>query len=406
MTPTVQLVLLSLTPWLTWLYATALRLTLLLAVAWWGMRVAAKCSAAFRAALCAVPILAVLMLFGARHLPVSWTADLLPRSLAMPVVELQSARVVALTAQASPSAPDLAPARYHARAVVVLLIASVWLLGAVATVWPLVGGSLALRRLSRRSAAIVDAGWERLVEEARHDLGVRRVVRLLKDAGTRSPITWGTLRPTILLPVDADGWPEELRRAVILHEMEHVRAADTLFRVITRLACAVFWFHPLIWWAGRQHAVLREQACDDVALRSGVAASTYAEFLVRVAAAPSPTPALESVAASAGSSARQLRDRVIAAVDRDRSRRPLRRSSAVLLGLTSACIAAILGTSRLAPTSGAALRLLQHPRWETRAYAVAALPDASNPRVRRALSVAMTSDPSEKVRAFARDLLH
>ena len=56
-------------------------------------------------------------------------------------------------------------------------------------------------------------------------------------------------------------------------------------RLMARLACAVYWFHPLAWLAERRMRVERELACDDAVLRSGSQPDQYAAVLLDVAAA-------------------------------------------------------------------------------------------------------------------------
>ena len=65
-------------------------------------------------------------------------------------------------------------------------------------------------------------------------------------------MTCGVIAPAIVLPADAQQWsPEDLRRAIV-HELEHVRRADWLTHCLARVACAVYWFHPLVWIAWRE----------------------------------------------------------------------------------------------------------------------------------------------------------
>ena len=89
------------------------------------------------------------------------------------------------------------------------------------------------------------------------------------------PMTWGCLPAVgplpgagarVLLPAEAEEWPEDRRRAVLLHELAHVKRRDCLSQLIAQLACAVHWFNPLIWLAGHRMLVERERACDDLAL--------------------------------------------------------------------------------------------------------------------------------------------
>lgn len=97
-------------------------------------------------------------------------------------------------------------------------------------------------------------------------------------------------------------------RAVLAHELAHIRRRDHLVRWIEWLACTAFWWNPVAWWARRELRVAEEASCD--ALGAAATMSTpraYAASLVRVVEAMSgpptpPTPALASGVASAGSS--------------------------------------------------------------------------------------------------------
>ena len=59
------------------------------------------------------------------------------------------------------------------------------------------------------------------------------------------PMTWGWLRPVVLLPADSATWSDDRRRSVLLHELAHVRRRDWLADSIARAACALYWFNPL-----------------------------------------------------------------------------------------------------------------------------------------------------------------
>jgi bla regulator protein blaR1 len=90
-------------------------------------------------------------------------------------------------------------------------------------------------------------------------------------------VTWGIVYPVVLLPDDADSWPEERRRFVLVHEMAHVKRLDALTQLAGQLALALFWFDPLMWVANRRMQLEREHACDDYVLRHGTAPSKYAD---------------------------------------------------------------------------------------------------------------------------------
>ena len=97
------------------------------------------------------------------------------------------------------------------------------------------------------------------------------------------PMTWGVLRPVVLLPEQAQQWPEPARRLVLLHELAHIKRWDVGFQLIGRLATAVYWFHPLAWYALHRLRAECECACDDYVVHLGARRTDYAQQLVELA---------------------------------------------------------------------------------------------------------------------------
>lgn len=141
------------------------------------------------------------------------------------------------------------------------------------------------RRLARNAGLLDDPSWQTLLEEMKLQLGVRWAVTVGVSRESEVPLTIGWRRPTILLPVDCGCWTADKRRVVLAHELSHVARHDVFWQVVARLACAVYWFHPLAWLAERRMRVERELACDDAVLRSGSEPDQYATVLLDVAAA-------------------------------------------------------------------------------------------------------------------------
>jgi hypothetical protein len=120
---------------------------------------------------------------------------------------------------------------------------------------------------------------------------------LLWSEAVEVPATVGVLQPTIVLPLRAETWLLDRRRAVLLHEAIHVARFDWPVRMIARIARAVYWFNPLIWWAVKRLDLEQELACDEEVLALGTGASDYACHLLGVArhAVPTPAPAIPAL---------------------------------------------------------------------------------------------------------------
>jgi len=52
---------------------------------------------------------------------------------------------------------------------------------------------------------------------------------------------------------------------------------------VTQIVCAVYWFHPLVWFAAYKIWVERESACDDTVVLRGEKPSVYADLLLELA---------------------------------------------------------------------------------------------------------------------------
>lgn len=74
-----------------------------------------------------------------------------------------------------------------------------------------------------------------------------------------APVTVGVLRPRIYLPSSLEG---KERGYVILHERNHIRWGDPLFKALAFLILAAHWFNPLAWAAFLLACRDLETACD------------------------------------------------------------------------------------------------------------------------------------------------
>jgi bla regulator protein BlaR1 len=97
------------------------------------------------------------------------------------------------------------------------------------------------------------------------------------------PGVFGIIKPVLLLPEGiADRLMPAEFEAILAHEMCHIRRRDNLFSFVHMLVEAMFWFHPLVWWLGRQLTIERERACDEEVLRVCLEPQVYAEGILKV----------------------------------------------------------------------------------------------------------------------------
>jgi len=93
----------------------------------------------------------------------------------------------------------------------------------------------------------------------------RRVDAMLRTSDPQlEPGVFGIVRPVLYLPPRiADHLDDAQLKAIVAHELCHIRSRDNLTAALHMLVEAVFWFHPLVWWIGARLVDERERACDE-----------------------------------------------------------------------------------------------------------------------------------------------
>ena len=188
-----------------------------------------------------------------------------------------------------------------------------WVVGAGLLLVRRIGAAIRLSFFQRRLERVASP---RLLAMAREILGERSGILRMSDA-VAVPLTWGVWNPVIVLPSEAEEWPESRLRAALLHEWAHVRGADCFLRLVATVVTAVHWPNPLVWLTSRSLRAAQEQACDDFALAAGVEPQDYATQLVAAARAIRRCPA--GALAMAKPSTLGIRVRAVCDPHRDRS---------------------------------------------------------------------------------------
>lgn len=157
--------------------------------------------------------------------------------------------------------------------------------GAVVRALWLVVGLVRLRRLNIRAVAIdlpEDAALQRRI-------GTRATIA--EVAGLAQPATFGLRRPVVLLPQTLAHAPPALRRAVVAHELIHVRRGDWLAVLGEEALRSVLWFHPAIVWLTSAIQAAREEIVDDLTVRTTGDRRSYMQALLAFADGPALRPA-------------------------------------------------------------------------------------------------------------------
>lgn len=162
-------------------------------------------------------------------------------------------------------------------------IVPVWLCGMALVFARIAAGHIRMAFWVRRTKKLRDPEWIALLADASSRTGLRRSVNLRRSEDTDTPLSYGYLRPVVVLPDECTEWSLERRRVVLLHELVHAQRLDSLNNLIAHLCCAAYWFHPLAWWAWACFRMEQERSCDDAVVTAGTLRSVYAEHLVSLA---------------------------------------------------------------------------------------------------------------------------
>ena len=177
-------------------------------------------------------------------------------------------------------------------------LVAAWLAGVAFFSLRFAGGFLLLERKRRQSFA-PEAHILALCHQVQSQLGLSRAVRYLECNWLQAPAVIGWLRPIVLIPVTAlTGLSEAQLRAVIAHELAHIRRFDVFVNLFQIFAETLLFYHPALWWLNRRIRGERELCCDEIALSVTGDRLDYAKALTVMAQWEAP-PRL-AMAANAG----------------------------------------------------------------------------------------------------------
>ena len=113
---------------------------------------------------------------------------------------------------------------------------------------------------------------------------LRRPVDVRLCAGIDSPMTYGVLRPVILLPETTGKDDTEALLCALSHELSHIRHFDAIWKLLIAVAACLHWFNPLVWAMAILANRDLELCCDARVLRRGGKEErrAYASALLRM----------------------------------------------------------------------------------------------------------------------------
>jgi beta-lactamase regulating signal transducer with metallopeptidase domain len=201
------------------------------------------------------------------------------------------------------------------------VIVSAWLLGVTVLLLLAARSWFEVRRLHHAALAWTPSSWQLPANRLAQRLGAQKPVLVVEFSSVDVPAVLGWLRPVIILPVAVVAQlPAAQLEAILAHELAHVRRHDYLVNLLQRVAEAVLFYHPAIWWISARVREEREHCCDDLAIEVCGDRDTYAMALAELENRRAPAPTL-GLAATDGPLLRRIR-RILQVAAPDRIQGP------------------------------------------------------------------------------------
>ncbi len=155
---------------------------------------------------------------------------------------------------------------------------AVWIVGMCLTLFGFAAAYWCAFRKFRCAEAVRDGYAAEWLKEQR----LIRKVKICRLDGISSPLTYGVIRPVILLPKNPAAEDPEQLSYILSHELTHIKRFDMLRKLAAAAVLCVHWFNPAVWVL---YLLLNrdiELACDEAVVRKTGSRSAYAEALIQM----------------------------------------------------------------------------------------------------------------------------
>lgn len=138
-------------------------------------------------------------------------------------------------------------------------------------------------RIEFRTALPIDNAYvEQWIKERPH----KRRISMRQSDRVSTPLTYGVLRPVILMPKQTDWNNINQLRYIFSHEYVHIYRFDAIAKLIATYALCIHWFNPLVWAMYILFNRDIELACDESVIRQfgDESKSAYSRMLISMEA--------------------------------------------------------------------------------------------------------------------------
>jgi tetratricopeptide (TPR) repeat protein/beta-lactamase regulating signal transducer with metallopeptidase domain len=164
-----------------------------------------------------------------------------------------------------------------------VVILAIWGAGAIVLIINWHKRVIKVSNIARKAEPLNDKYWTDFLNRIKQKNRISATVQLASARDMMEPGVFGILKPVLFLPEEISRHINDAElEAILIHEFEHIRCKDNLIALIHMLVQAMFWFHPVVWWAGSRLVFERELACDEAVLEAAKNPRVYAEGIIKV----------------------------------------------------------------------------------------------------------------------------
>lgn len=157
-----------------------------------------------------------------------------------------------------------------------------WLSGLIFILVRQIFGLYGAYKLTKEAEDLKSSFWQHLLNRFFEAVSVKKKVDLLQHKKVKVPLTWGWIRPVVIMPDESKSWTAEQRESALYHELSHIKRGDFLVIMLAQISLSLYWFNPLSWLVFQLMKKEQEKACDELVLKTGIKPSTYAANLLSI----------------------------------------------------------------------------------------------------------------------------
>ena len=149
-----------------------------------------------------------------------------------------------------------------------MFIFLLWIIGILVFLFLIMYKRYFYHSLQKKAIPVLNQDVLNFLNELKKRYKISRRIKILVSRTNAPPFTFGVFNPVIIIPqkIKHDVLSNEIK-AVLAHEMVHIKRFDAIRIFFLGFVQAVYFFNPVVWIIARKLNLLREIQCDHFILK-------------------------------------------------------------------------------------------------------------------------------------------